>query len=255
MAANKATQLVKDLVRLGDYSKWLTPRQPENIKWFSDKGRSVEFSHQNEDLLCQRLEELVEIGADLKNLTSIIANVNRPKLLQKAFELGADPNALAKSGQHPLHRAISRKRTEIAQVFLDHPNLDKNYKNPDGKNILLMLMSQSNYVLVNSLIKSMPNLIYEKDNEENTVLHLLGQSIQSNGNKANYNMMRFLKTLLEMEEIKQSGILSVSLSNKKGQSFLSLAPEVAQIIVEKQAIELDNYLEKKDPIKKKLNKI
>jgi ankyrin repeat protein len=227
--------LVHDLIRLGDYSRWMPPKDPENISWFSNKNGK----HTDEILLAQRLEELAIRGANLSDFGYAIANINKPKMLEVAFKYGADPNKSGirlgsrktNNGLSPIERAIYKKRTKIAETLISHPNFNFRLDTPQGKtNVLFIAVETGNLTLANKIVKIKPELILEQPEIGSNILLSLSIYL-SKGKKLNSKVLTFAKNCLDYAD--NNGFhFSINAANQRGQTILSSSQEIATLITE-----------------------
>lgn len=169
-------KLFQDLFRLGNHSAWVAPMQKENIEWFANvrPGSDINDIYQDDELIKQRMSDLVNLGANPKDKTYLVANVNRPELLTHAYKLGADPNMTGKTGLSVCYRAISRGRTDIARITIEQPNFDF-FADCDpsvkGRNILMATVGKGRIDLANTIINAKPEIALLTDSFGNTVFN------------------------------------------------------------------------------------
>lgn len=236
-SAEKLEKLVKDLVRLGDYSRWEPPKQPENISWFNQQG-----NYQDGNICAKRLEELALLGANLKDKAYLISNVNRSELLDVALKYGADPNLPGKSGGLTIDRALARGRTDIAQSLINHPEF--NFVSDTHTNALFLSLDNGRYKLAQDILEKKPELFFTKDKSENTPLIVLAQHL-AKGNKFNSKAIKFVKACLDYAD-KLGVYIDLHESNKAGQNISHFSLEMSTMITEKYALDLNSKLSKKD---------
>lgn len=235
--------LVDDLVRLGDYSRWEDPKQTENIDWFNTHGNGIQ-SYQIDKLVISRLEELVNQGADLTNKAYLFANVNSPELLKAALRLGANPNIPGKTGLIAIDRAFSKGRTSIVEALIEDTKFDLNTKGRNNQNILFTAISSGKYKIANNIFSKNPELALERDDSNSTIMMCLAEHLSS-GKKINSKVLTFVNSCMNYA-LNLNHNFSPTETNKNNQSIGSLCFELAAIITEKQALDLETKLSKKD---------
>lgn len=184
MTKNINDKLFQDLFRLGDHSSWIQPKQKENIEWFKKEAPNLELRdvYQKEDLLIKRITELVEAGANPSNKTYLVANVNKVRVLEQAYKLGADPNMCGKTGLSICYRAISRGRTDIVKLTMEQPSFDFNAQfdpRTPGDNILLSSIAKGRMELANQIIDLNPLLSLKSDGNGNNAFDFIGELMNS----------------------------------------------------------------------------
>ncbi len=238
--------LVYDLIRLGDYSNWSPPKDPENISWFLKHNGK----YHDEELASQRLEELAILGANLSDFAYSIANINRPKMLEIAFKYGADPNKKGirfgsvkdNSGLTPIERAIYKKRTKIAETLISHPNFNFQLDTPQGKtNVLFITIENGNLTLANKIIKIKPELILEQPEVGSNILLSLSIYL-SKGKKLNSKILTFTNDCLDYAD-NHGFHFSINTANQRGQTILSSSQEIATLITERLFNSLKNSID------------
>lgn len=264
--------LVHDLFRLGDYSRWESPKQKENIEWFNRSANSSaesgkiegiliqkeeiykhgmtdfksnlhKVAYQMDDLVIARLNELVNQGADLTEKAYLIANVNSPKILEAALKLGANPNLPGNTGILPVDRAFYKGRTSVAEVLVSSPNFDFSQKGREGKNALFMAVDNGRYKVANVIFERKPEISLERDAENSSILMVLASYLSKN--KLNSKTYTFVNLCVNYA-LNSNHEFSTTEVNKKNQSIVSLCPELASIITEKYALDLEQKLSKKE---------
>ena len=238
MDDKKLDKLVLDLVRLGDYSNWVEPKQPENIDWFIKKG-SIKL-YTDGKIASERLEELAKAGADMTNKAYIIGNVNCTELLEVALKYGADPNMPGKTGILPFDRAMYRGRTKIASLLVNHPNFDfsKYDINP-----LLSSLENGRYKLAMDIVDINPKLMIEEDKHGNNAMIAISKYLSTH--KINSKAITFIKKCLDYADT-HNVLFGVNKVNKSNQSISSLSIEVATLITEHYALCLNKELTQKE---------
>ncbi len=240
MDKEKLEKLVLDLVRLGDYSSWIEPKQPENVAWFSQRG-NIKTIYKDGKVASKRLEELALLGANLIDKAYIIGNVNCPELLEVALKYGADPNIPGKSLIFPYERAVYKGRTQIASLLIHHPQYDFNQFGQ--QNALFTALQLGRYKLANEISDIKPELMLTVDKNGNNSLMCISQHLAKH--KINSKAITFIKKCIEYCE--QNGeSITINAVNKQGQSIASLSQDVATLITEYQSFNLANKLSKKD---------
>lgn len=249
MDQKKLEKLVLDLVRLGDYSSWVEPKQPENVEWFSKHG-NIKTIYKDGKIASKRLEELALLGADLIDKAYIISNVNCPELLEVALKYGADPNIAGKSMILPYDRAVYKGRTQIASLLIHHPQYDFNQFRE--QNALFTALQLGRYKLANEISDIKPELMLSIDKNGNNALMCISQHLAKN--KINSKAITFIKKCIEYCEENGQGV-TINAINKQGQSIASLSQEVATLVTEYQSFSLASKLSKKNNFTQPTQKI
>lgn len=200
---NREDKLFQDLFRLGDYSAWVDPKQPENIEWFNKQFKATsKKSFQDGDLLKLRMKELVDLGATIENKTYFVANINRSDLLDYAYELGADPNYKGKTGLSVCYRAMSRGRTDIVRSTISQPSFDV-YASVDGsgsgENILLASLKNGRVDLAKDIIGINNDLVFKNDTYGKSPLQYLGNYLYNNTKASLSKAMSIANIILDIQ--------------------------------------------------------
>lgn len=199
---NRNDKLFQDLFRMGDYSGWAVPKQPENIQWFNLNGKTdIKNCYQNEELIKDRMLDLVKLGANIEDKAYLVANVNRSNLLEYAYSLGANPNIKGKTGMSLCDRALSRGRTDIVRITINNPLFNFEETLIDGDNLLFSALSKGRTDLASDIIESYPKLATYVNQIGISPLHKLGDHLAFKSN-ASLNKCLTLanKILLKMHE-------------------------------------------------------
>ncbi len=241
-------KLVNDLFRLGDYSSWNAPKQDENVTWYSKKG--LKYDHGPS--VAERLEELIKMGANVKEKAYFISNINRPEPLAVAIKYGADPNLAGKNGILPIDRALDRGRTKIAEILVNAEGF--NFKSNQYSNALFLSIVNGKYKLANDICKVNPSLILAKNSTDNTVVFALAEHLGRGTNKINSKVLTLLNTILDFAET-QNYYFSMG-ESKGNMTIANQSPEMATMITERYALKLSEELcNKEENFTSKKNKI
>lgn len=233
--------LVKDLVRLGDFSSWEAPIQPSNLKWFNENTNGDIY--RNIILTAKRLEELVQLGADLTKHAYLIANINCPEILKIALKYGANPNLPGSNGILPIDRAIPRGRSSIAKLLIN--NQQFNFLSQESSNVLLLSLKYGKYKFAIDIANKRPNLIMTKNHEGSTPLIILSQFLHKNFSKKEKitsKIISFVNIVYDYY-LKQNNYINIHEINNLGQSIITLSPQLALFISEKNAKSLKEKLD------------
>ena len=228
-------KLVKDLFRLGDYSSWISPKMSENIEWFTKNKKTF-----NSTAVAQRLEELINLGANVVDKAYLIANVNAPEALKVALENGANPNLKGKTGILPIDRALYKGKTKIAELLINSNRFD--FKTEEG-NVLFLAINTGKYKLANDIILKKPELIADNNKDGKSVLYTLSEYL-SRGNKINSKVLTLTCSILNQAEIQNIDFTIAEIHN--GKTLANNSPEIATLVTERFAIKLDKNLPKKE---------
>jgi hypothetical protein len=151
------------------YKAWNKPQIKENIDWFTSKGSekniSLKIAAHNDELLSERLMELINRGLDLKDKAYIIANVNSPLFLKAALDNGADPNIPSPTGQFLIDFTISKGMHSTAKIIIDHPNFNWQNNNDGYPNILFKCVVFNKFDLAQFIAQKKPEYILRKADE------------------------------------------------------------------------------------------
>lgn len=230
---HKLEILVKDLFRLGNFSNWVPPNQIENINWFQHNNKVFNDG----EAVAQRLKELISIGADISNKFYLISNVNKIEPVKVALNFGSNPNIPGKSGMLSIDRAITKGRTKIAEAIIDYP--DFNFNSNLAKNVLFLAIENGKYQLANKIAVKKPELLSSNNEEGNSIIYSLSEYL-SNGNKINSKVYLFLEKALQYYN--QKNIDFSILESKNGKTIKNNSIEIAEFILEKQALKLESIL-------------
>lgn len=239
---NKLEILVKDLFRLGDYSNWAPPKQIENIKWFETNHKKYDDG----EAVAKRLEELINLGADITDKMYLISNVNRVEPVVVALKFGGDPNLPGKNGILPCDRAIDRGRTKIAEAIVNSPNF--NFKSNLDTNILFSAINNGRYRLASQIAEKKPELLASRNSSNNSIIYCLSEYL-SKGNKINSKVFSFLEITLKYYE--ENNINYTIAESKNNKTIANNSVEIATFITEKEALKLSSLLPKKELTDKK----
>ena len=248
----RATRLIDDLIRLGNSGEWDVPIQKENIDWFAQYG-SLRDIYCNTNLIIKRIDELVHAGADLTGKAYAFSNVNNEVLLNKAFEYGANPNIPGSIGLLPIERALNRGRFTIVDMLINHPDFDLNQTGRYKQNILFMAVESNKFKMALKIFDINPKFSLSKDMDNSSILMATAYKIKDK-EKLTPNIKKFIKLCLDYSSTVNSEF-SISEINKKGDSIFSIAPILAQIIMERNVLDLNENLSKTDEVTKKIFKL
>ncbi len=240
--ANKLEILVKDLFRLGDYSSWAAPKQPENSEWFAKNNKKYDDG----EAVAKRLEELINLGADITDKIYLISNVNRLEPVIVALNHGGNPNLPGKNGILPCDRAIDRGRTKIAEAIISSPNF--NFKSNLDANTLFLAINNGRYKLAMQIAEKNPELLATKNSSENSIIYCLSEYL-SKGNKINSKVFSFLEQTLKYYS--ENNISFSARESKNNKTIANNSIEIATFITEKEALKLETLLPKKENNDKK----
>lgn len=232
----KLEKMVKDLFRLGDYSRWIAPKIKENLDFFS----KLRKSYDDESAVAQRLEELIKNGANIKDKVYLISNVNSVEALKVAFQYGGDPNIRGKSGMTPIERAIYKGRTKIAEEIINNELF--NFQ-ADTDNVLNVAIYAGKYKLATQIISKRPNLVFEKNKNNESILYSLSNYL-NNGNKINSKAITFASKVLDIADEKHIDFPSTEMHY--GRTLANNSREIATLITERFALKLNRDLPKKE---------
>lgn len=166
------------------YKIWEKPILQENIDWFTKKGKERNFSLKiaahNDKLLAERLEEMIDLGLNLKDKAYIIANVNSPLFFKKALDNGADPN-INVNNQLLIDFVISKGMNAISKIIIDNDNFNWNFNKEKYPNLLFKCVVYNKFELANFIAHKKPEFILRKSDEP-SIAYMVADFLENNNN-------------------------------------------------------------------------
>lgn len=226
------------------YKTWEKPQLKENIDWFTNKGTkkniSLKIAAHNDELLSDRLKELINQGLDLKDKAYVIANLNSPLFFKTAIDNGADPNCLTPNGEFLIDFIISKGMHSIAKIIISDPNFNWQSDTDNYPNILFKCVVFNKFELAHFVAQKKPDYIIRKGDEPSIgylISNYLALGENVSGKDKALNLLEYCATYANS----QNSPYDINESHQ-GKSILENSIEVASMIKKIEAESLSRTL-------------
>lgn len=223
----------------------------------------------NSEYVLKRLTYLQDQGLKLNSEGNAIVRYGSLDILKKAIECGLNINYIdEKTLNYPLRTALVRKKTKIGEYLYSLPNINKDYIDKSGYNIVHLAINREAWNLVKSLWKDNPEKFFEEseDNKEIALDFFKKTRFSNVPNKHFKEIQTIIKSLIvTCSNIAHMKVLDNNLVNsdithsviEKNQERLSSLDNfeaLRELKIMAEYENIDNILKKdsKDKINKKL---
>lgn len=204
----------------------------------------------DENNLLNRMNDLINKGVNINNKLNLIIEYKSPLLIEKALNYTVDINHIEKKEQkiyYPMKTALATRSSKIAQMIYENEHLDKEMKDEKNNNLAFLAVKYQQLEIVEDIIKTMPNLLYEKGIDNISAIELFfskEKTISSKKSLALYKKISF--NIFDLDNDK------VYLLDEKIKSSISNHLIFKNFLVEYNYINLNKALAENETNKKRL---
>lgn len=215
-AIHEAEYQIKDFFN-DESMKRIYPKNPYNVLWFMEECLTTEQSKQanwvffkehvleclknnktvdyrdnplrnkmiEDELVLKRIRNIIELtGIDINTLNLATKGVRMmsERLIEGLLEMGLDPN-ISDGINLPLEVALNRKNFKIANLYWNHPKMNRFVLNKEGENFAEIAINYKQWKFFEVILKDEPEIIFGKNKDGNLNL----ENIISLFNEQKYN--------------------------------------------------------------------
>lgn len=199
-AIHEAEYQIKDFFN-DESMKRLYPKNPYNVLWFMEECLSTEqlkepgwikFKNHileclkdnnnidyrcnpfkdkmiEDELVLKRIKNIIQLNPiDINsiNLATKAVRIMSERLIEGLLEIGLDPN-IPDALNLPLEVALNRKNIKIANLYWNHPLMNRFALNRNGENFAEISIKYKQWKFFETILKDEPELIFGKNKEGN----------------------------------------------------------------------------------------
>lgn len=199
-AIHEAEYQIKDFFN-DESMKRLYPKNPYNVLWFMEEclkneqlkepgwigfkqhvleclknNNNVDYRYNplkdkmiEDELVLKRIKNIIElnpIDINSVNLATKAVRMMSERLIEGLLEMGLDPN-IPDALNLPLEVALNRKNIKIANLYWNHPLMNRFALNKHGENFAEISIKYKQWKFFETILKDEPELIFGKNKEGN----------------------------------------------------------------------------------------
>lgn len=199
-AIHEAEYQIKDFFN-DESMKRLYPKNPYNVLWFMEECLTTEqlkepgwiqfkdyilnclkennnIDYRNnpfkekmieDELVLKRIRNIIELTSlDINtiNLATKAVRMMSERLIEGLLEIGLDPN-IPDDKNLPLEVALNRKNIKIANLYWNHPLMNRFATNKHGENFAEISIKYKQWKFFETILKDEPELVFGKNKEGN----------------------------------------------------------------------------------------
>lgn len=163
----------------------LTKKQQEESHWIDFKNYVLERLKNNQyveeeknplknkmiedELVLKRVKNIIELSNVNINslcLATKVVRMGSDRLIKGLLELGLDPN-VSDNKNSPLEVALHRKNMKIANVYWNHPLMNRYTINKNGENFAEIAIQYKQWKFLEIIIRDEPELVFGRNKNGN----------------------------------------------------------------------------------------